>query len=93
MEFLNFSGRRPALRALAARKVRQILDSPGIEVVPLSHEAFIDALAFYEARPDKRYSLTDCLSMQIMAGRDIQDVLTADRHFGQEGFNVLLQTR
>ncbi len=41
-------------------------------------------------RPDKGYSLTDCMSMIACRDLGITDVLTHDRHFAQEGFAVLL---
>lgn len=49
-------------------------------------------LDLYGARPDKGYSLTDCISMQTMRDRGIVEVLTHDHHFEQEGFVLLLRT-
>jgi len=43
----------------------------------------------YESRLDKGYSLTDCRSMLAMKSLGVSDVLSNDRHFAQEGFNVL----
>jgi predicted nucleic acid-binding protein len=43
----------------------------------------------YEQRPDKAYSLTDCISMQVMRREGLTEVLTNDHHFIQEGFRVL----
>ena len=40
-------------------------------------------------RPDKTYSLTDCLSFVIMRRLGITEALTTDDHFRQEGFTVL----
>ena len=37
-----------------------------------------------------QYSLTDCSSMNVMDAEGIRDVLTHDRHFRQEGYNVLI---
>ena len=48
-------------------------------------------LDLYRARPDKRYSLTDCISMQTMRKEGITEVLTNDRHFEQEGFRALFR--
>ena len=59
---------------------------------PPTRADFIAALALYEARPDKGYSLTDCRSMLAMRGQGISEVLTSDRHFSQEGFTVLFPT-
>lgn len=44
----------------------------------------------YQARLDKGYSLTDCISMQTKRQLGMIDVLTHDKHFAQEGFGVLL---
>ena len=35
--------------------------------------------------------MTDCVSMSLMTERGIQDVFTADHHFEQSGFNILLK--
>lgn len=55
-----------------------------------SHNSFLAGLALYEARPDKSYSLTDCISMVTMRQHGISEVLTRDTHFMQEGFTPLI---
>jgi predicted nucleic acid-binding protein len=45
----------------------------------------------YAARPDKGYSLTDCISMQTMRREGLTEVLTNHKHFEQEGFRALFQ--
>ena len=45
---------------------QNVLNDPHIIVIPQSHTSFLDALALYEARLDKQYSLTDCVAMQAM---------------------------
>lgn len=40
-------------------------------------------------RPDKGYSLTDCLSFVIMRRLRISEAIATDEHFRQEGFTVL----
>jgi predicted nucleic acid-binding protein len=77
------------MRSRAAAVIRQILTHPDIEVIPQSRQSFLDALALYEARSDKDYSLTDCASMVAMKARGITEVLTRDAHFAQEGFTLL----
>jgi len=42
------------------------------------------------ARLDKSYSFVDCASMVICKERGIEEVLTADHDFEQEGFRILL---
>jgi predicted nucleic acid-binding protein len=90
-EFLTaVSGHGDHTRHLACQLVREILNDVSIEVVAQSHESFLAGLALYERRPDKQYSLADCISMNVMRQRQIQAVLTSDRHFAQEGFLRLL---
>jgi len=77
-------------RRLACRLVREILNEPSIDVVAQSHASFLAGLALYERRPDKQYSLVDCISMNVMRERQIQEILSHDRHFSQEGFVRIL---
>ncbi|MCH8961673.1 MAG: PIN domain-containing protein [Bacteroidetes bacterium] len=86
-----FSGRGEQLRSQAARDVRDLLRDPAIRVVPQSHESFLAGLKLYEARLDKDYSLTDCISMNVLKAERITDVLTNDEHFTQEGFRALFR--
>lgn len=46
--------------------------------------------AGYRDRPDKDWSLTDCLSFEVMSERGVTTALTADRHFTQAGFQAIL---
>jgi len=85
-----FSERGRHLRQLTAATVRSIAADPMIHIVPQSHQSFLTGLAFYEARPDKGYSLTDCISMLVMRQEGIAEILTHDNHFTQEGFTILL---
>jgi predicted nucleic acid-binding protein len=89
-EFLNaLAGAGPAVRAYAAATVRDIRNDPQVAVLPQTRADFEAALALYEARPDKEYSLTDCRSMLALRGLGLTEVLTNDHHFTQEGFTVL----
>ncbi len=90
-EFLtHFSAGGAELRIGVARTIRDLLADPTIEVIPQSREGFLEGLALHQSRPDKQYSLTDCISMQTMRREGITEVLTHDRHFAQEGFAILL---
>jgi uncharacterized protein len=91
IEVLAFcSERGRPLRQLAAATVRSVYANAMMHVFPQSRESFFAGLALYEARPDKGYSLTDCVSMTVMRQQGIIEVLTHDRHFTQEGFTTLL---
>lgn len=91
-EFLNhFCARGSSFRQLAITATDQLYADPSVEIIPQTTEQFEQARLFYRKRLDKEYSLTDCVSMLIMQKKEIQDVLTHDRHFQQEGFCALLR--
>lgn len=93
-EFLNaIGGRGPHFRQVAVKMVRAIIANPNVRVVAQSRGSFLRALARYESRTDKTYSLTDCSSMDIMDALSIQEALTHDAHFRQEGFTCLIEPR
>ena len=90
-EVLNFFAESGEyLRREAVGNVREILLNESVEIISCSHERFLEAIDFYESRPDKGYSLTDCISMIVIREHGISEVLTHDNHFTQEGFRVLL---
>ena|SRR5580765_1916603 len=82
-----FSSQGAHLRREAAFVIRRILAKD--EVMSIDRALFARGVDLYAARPDKEYSLVDCISMVIMKERGIQHVLTNDHHFRQEGFVVV----
>jgi uncharacterized protein len=74
-------------RQVAVQVVRTALRA--YEVLASDRRLFTAGLERYAARPDKEYSLVDCMSMLIMEERGIQHVLTNDHHFTQAGFVVV----
>ncbi|MDQ3011835.1 MAG: PIN domain-containing protein [Acidobacteriota bacterium] len=91
IEILNFfSGYQPIVKQRVVKAIRDILDDLETEVVFHSHDQFQNGLKLYESRLDKGYSLTDCISMNVMRELGISEVLTNDHHFAQEGFVVLI---
>jgi len=91
VEVLTFLAADGWLRKRAVETVREILSDPAVHIIPQSHDSFIAGFDLYAARPDKRYSLTDCISMQTMRKEGLTEVLTNDRHFEQEGFRALFR--
>jgi uncharacterized protein len=88
IELLNyFSDYGPEMRRAAALIVRHIRDDLSITVVGFG---FLEGLGLFQSRLDKRYSMTDCISMIIMRRLKVMEVLTHDHHFAQEGFVTLL---
>jgi hypothetical protein len=78
-------------RHVFADLLRQFQQDPSAIVIPASHELFERGCDLFLRRPDKQWSLTDCTSFLVMEDRGIADALTADHHFEQAGFNVLLK--
>ncbi len=60
-------------------------------VTPSSSELLEEGIALYLGRPDKDWSLTDCISFVVMEREGLREALTADRHFIQAGFTALLE--
>jgi len=77
-------------RRTTAEGYRRCHQDPNIDVVPFSPETIAATVRFYEARSDKGWSLTDCLSFLIMEQHGIARALTSDHHFQQAGFEALL---
>lgn len=91
-ELLAFCASDPQLRVEAALAVQDILGAEAVRVIAQTHRSFLDGLELYRMRPDKGYSLTDCVSMQAMRSEGLTEVLTNGRHFEQEGFRALFRT-
>lgn len=90
LEFLAaLSGAGPYLRQQAVARVEAMLSNPSIRVIEVTRARLLEGLALYKSRPDKEYSLTDCISMEVMRREGLTEVLTNDHHFTQEGFNIL----
>jgi predicted nucleic acid-binding protein len=80
----------PFLRQEGVDLIRDLRTDPTVTIRPQSSQSFQAGLILYEARPDKEYSLTDCISMVTMRQEGIAEILTHDRHFTQEGYTVLI---
>ncbi|MBW3622051.1 MAG: hypothetical protein KY468_01420 [Armatimonadetes bacterium] len=90
-EYLAAMARFAHLRTLAVEVVRAMRRDPSVYVISPSLEMFDRGLGRYENRPDKNYSLVDCISMVVMEEEGIHEILTNDHHFEQEGFTILIR--
>lgn len=91
IEVLNyFSSLGSQVRLKVIQIIRRLFERTDVEIMPQTEESFLAGMKLYEQRLDKEYSLTDCISMNLMQGRGLTDVLTNDHHFTQEGFRILL---
>jgi predicted nucleic acid-binding protein len=57
----------------------------------VAQEQLDRGIDLYRRRPDKAWSVTDCVSFVLMKQRRLADALTADHHFEQAGFRALLK--
>jgi predicted nucleic acid-binding protein len=89
LEFANALSHVGA-RTRAMELWRHLRGNESTEIVPASHRLLQRGFDLYCSRPDKEWSLTDCISFVVMEDRGLSDALTADRHFQQAGFNALL---
>jgi predicted nucleic acid-binding protein len=83
----------PPNRPLFLRLIEGFRTLRIVEVVPATPELFDRGIELYGRRPDKSWSLTDCISFVVMTERDITEALTGDHHFEQAGFRALLRER
>lgn len=77
-------------RPLFVPFVRRLLADRETLFVPASNTLLRRGLELFGGRPDKGWSLVDCISFVVMKQRRVTDALTADRHFEQAGFRALL---
>lgn len=79
------------LRPLAMAFWQKTTSNPDLIVVPLDVAMLHRGVELFGKRPDKNWSLTDCISFTVMQERSITEALTADQHFQQAGFRALLR--
>ncbi len=58
-------------------------------IVPPDVASFDAGMLLYSRRPDKQWSLTDCISFAVMERNAWMEALTFDRHFKQAGFTIV----
>ncbi|HRX83471.1 MAG TPA: hypothetical protein P5572_00465 [Phycisphaerae bacterium] len=80
-----------ANRAGCVALIEDLRRSPRVEIVHASRGLFEAGWHLYQQRPDKEWSLTDCISFATMEKWAVVDALTGDRHFEQAGFTALLK--
>lgn len=92
IEFLaSVSREGPQVRQAAVEAAHAIMARDNISVIAPSPELCTGGLNLYAQRLDKRYSLTDCVSMAVMRDLGITEALTHDRDFESEGFARLMR--
>jgi predicted nucleic acid-binding protein len=82
---------KPANRAGFVALMKALSSNPGVQIIPPTQALFERGMQFYASRPDKGWSLTDCISFVVMSEQRITEALTGDHHFEQAGFVALLK--
>jgi predicted nucleic acid-binding protein len=78
-------------RTLVSDLWKSIDNDPETELIFADRTLWLQSLELYSERPEKGWSLTDCMSFLVMQDRGISEALTADHHFEQAGFTILLK--
>jgi uncharacterized protein len=89
-EFVALALVRGFSRQATLAFVSDLFDYPDIEVVWVDQSLHQEAVKLLMNRLDKTYSLCDAVSFVLMRQRNINEALTTDHHFEQEGFQRLL---
>lgn len=89
IEFANYFSRGP-LRSQAITWIGRFRANKSWEIVALEPMLVTLGEQRYRKYHDKAWSLTDCISMEVMLQRGLDQVATYDRHFQQAGFELLL---
>ena len=71
--------------------VEQVMNESPFVFLAASIELRDAGLQLHRERPDKEWSLTDCISFHLMRERGITRALAYDIHFEQAGFEALLR--
>jgi len=90
-EFVDALSAKP-VRQHAVHTVSELRSDRQARVVPAGTALLDEGLTFFLAHPDKRWSLTDCISFIVMRREGISAALTTDHHFEQAGFRALLRS-
>ncbi len=78
-------------RSVFIRLLRGLRNDAGSRIIEPTRGLFDAGVAFYDARPDKQWSLTDCISFVVMDEHGLAEALTGDHHFEQAGYRALLK--
>jgi hypothetical protein len=70
---------RPANRSRLVRFHEQLPAMPDITIIPAGRVLLDQGFDLYRQRPDKEWSLTDCISFVVMQREGISEALTGPR--------------
>jgi len=79
----------PQLRQAALRLLERVEADPDTIIAGPSDTLFQSGVSLFAQRPDKHWSLTDCISFAVMHDHGFTEALTGDHHFAQAGFTAI----
>jgi len=75
----------------ASEFIKSCINSNHITVIKTDNSLLFNALDRYSSFKDKNWSLTDCISFEVMKENDIDIAYSSDHHFAQAGFQYALR--
>jgi predicted nucleic acid-binding protein len=81
----------PGARTTVVAFLQAVRADPLFDVVGYDTAVYEAGFDLFAARLDKAWSLTDCISFEVMKQRGLSDALTADHHFEQAGFRAVFK--
>lgn len=82
---------KPQWRTKAADLLNFLRKDRTVEITSMTQELIDAAFELFVSRSDKSWGMTDCVSFVVMQQINLKSALTADQHFRQSGFRVLLR--
>jgi len=90
IELANFFA-KGSMRAPALAAIQKLRGAPSWTVQAVDGPLLIRAERRYGRHHDKAWSMTDCISMEVMTDYGSREAATPDAHFAQAGFRVLMR--
>ena len=78
-------------RSVFTQLLADLRANANITIEACTDQLLDEGISFYAQRPDKEWSLTDCISFVVMHRVRLTEALTGDHHFEQAGFVALLK--
>lgn len=80
----------PAVRAHTVTFINGLRQLAILHIIPASPDVLADGWTLDSQRPDKAWSLTDCISVAVLTHEHMTRAFTSDHHCEQVGFVQLL---
>lgn len=81
----------PVLRPTGISIINGLRTDPRVTIIEVDNALMARGLTLFEDRPDKQWSLTDCISFLVMQDKRMTLALAYDQHFEQAGFRPLMR--